>query len=142
MSERVLLVDDEEDFINLLSERLSVRDVDVTKSTSPVEALEKVKSENYDMVVLDLQMPEMDGIKAMEEILKVNPDMQILILTGHATVDKGIKAMKLGAMDFVEKPVKIEELVEKIKTAQANKMMLVESKMKDKINELISNKGW
>lgn len=142
MKEKVLLVDDEEEFIDLLSERLETREMDVSKTTSALDAIDKVKDENYDAIILDLKMPEMDGIEALQKIININPDMQIIILTGHASVDKGIKAMKLGAMDFVEKPVKMEDLVRKIEKAKANKMVIAEKNLSEKLQDIISQKGW
>lgn len=142
MNEKVLLIDDEEDFIDILSERLLNREMDVETSTSAKEGYDKALKENYDAIVLDLKMPEMDGIETLKKIMEKNPDMQVIILTGHATLDKGVKAMKLGAIDVIEKPVKIEDLVNKIHTAQANKMMIVENKMHDKMKNLMGSKGW
>lgn len=142
MAEKVLLVDDESDFVEVLQTRLENRGMNVTTSITPDGAIQKVKDDNFDAIVLDLQMPGMDGLTALNEILKINPDMQVIILTGHATLDKGIKAMKLGALDFIEKPVDINLLVEKIKLAQANKMVLYDKKMEETVKELMGSKGW
>ena len=70
------------------------------------------------------------------------PDLQVILLTGQATVEKGIEAMKLGAMDFLEKPADLSQLTEKIKKAQAKKMLLVEKHIEDKIKKLLAEKGW
>ncbi len=142
MKDKILLVDDEQDFIDLLSERLESRDIDVEKSTTGEKAVDKVKDENYDAVVLDLKMPGMDGIEALKKIMEINPEMQIIILTGHATVDKGVKAMKLGALDFIEKPVKMDELLEKINKAKANKMLITEKRLSNKLKDILSKKSW
>ena len=95
-----------------------------------------------DAIVLDLMMPEMDGLQTLEAMKKKNPDIQVILLTGHATVEKGIEAMKHGAMDFLEKPVDIKSLSEKIHKAQAKKMVLVEKKNEEKIRNIILNKSW
>ncbi len=142
MGEKVLLVDDEEDFIEALGERMENRGMKVSTTTSAKDAIKKVKEESYDAIVLDLQMPEMDGIEALKAIKKINPDMQVILLTGHATVEKGIEAMKLGAMDLIEKPADIETIAKKIKKAQAKKMILVEKKTEEKIRKIISTKAW
>ena len=142
MEEKVLLVDDEKDFLEALGERMTNRGMNVSTTTSAKDAVKKVAEESYDAIVLDLQMPEMNGIEALKAIKKINPDMQVILLTGHATVEKGIEAMKLGAMDLIEKPADIETIAEKIKKAQANKMILVEKKTEKKIRQIMSTKAW
>ncbi len=142
MEEKVLLVDDEKDFIEALGERMANRGMNVSTTTSPIDAVKKAGEESYDAIVLDLQMPEMDGIEALKAIKKINSDMQVILLTGHATVEKGIEAMKLGAMDLIEKPADIEAIAEKIKKARANKMILVEKKTEKKIRQIMSTKAW
>ncbi len=142
MTEKVLLVDDEEEFITALAERMETRGMNVTTTVSPKEALDMVGRESFDAIVLDLQMPEMDGLEVLKILKKTHPDIQIILLTGHATVQKGIEAMKLGAMDLIEKPADIATLTEKIKKAQAKKMILVERKTEEKIKDIISRKAW
>ncbi len=142
MSEKVLLVDDEKDFIETLAERMKTRGMDVSTTTSAKEALEMVDNQNYDAIVLDLMMPEMDGLEALSILKEKNPDLQIILLTGQATVEKGIEAMKLGAMDFIEKPADLETLTAKIKKARAKKIVLVEKKNEEVIREILTSKGW
>jgi DNA-binding NtrC family response regulator len=142
MKEKVLLIDDEQDFIDVLADRMRNRGMDVSATTSPVEALDKVDEESYDAVILDLMMPEMDGLEALIRLREKNPDLQIILLTGHASVEKGIEAMKLGAMDFLEKPIDIQALNAKIKEAKAQKMVLVEKRTEEKIKNIINCKGW
>lgn len=119
MSVQVLLIDDDQDFLAILSERLVIRDMDVTTASSAIEAFALVESRPFDAIILDLQMPEMDGLQALERFKTINPNLQIILLTGHATVAKGVQAMKLGAADVLEKPVDIRVLTEKIKKTQA-----------------------
>ncbi|HIJ20240.1 MAG TPA: response regulator [Deltaproteobacteria bacterium] len=140
--EKVLLVDDEKDFLETMSERMQARDMNVTTTTSPKEALKKVQEESYDAIILDLMMPEMDGLETLKELKKKNPDIQVILLTGHATVQKGVEAMKLGAVDLLEKPADIKVLTEKIKKAHARKMILVEKKAEEKIRQILAEKGW
>ena len=142
MAEKVLLVDDEKEFVEGLAERMELRGMNVTACTNPQDALDKVDSESFDAIVLDLQMPGIDGIAALKHIKKTHPEMQVILLSGHATVEKGIEAMKLGAMDFVEKPADINVLTDKIKKAQAKKMILVEEKTEEKVKDILSHKGW
>ncbi|MCF8069912.1 MAG: response regulator [Desulfobacterales bacterium] len=142
MPEKILLVDDEKDFIEALAERMRIRGMDVSTSISAKEALQKIKTESYDAILLDLQMPEMDGLEALTAIKKLKPEIQVILLTGQATIEKGIEAMKLGAMDLVEKPADFQVIIEKVKKAQAKKMILVEKNTEEKIRNIISGKGW
>lgn len=142
MSGKILLVDDEKDFLDVMSERIEARGMEVTKADSAAKALEQVASEGYDAIVLDLMMPGMDGLETLKAIKEKNPDLQVILLTGHATVEKGIEAMKLGALDFVEKPADMDKLTKVIKKAQAKKMVIIEKRMEQKVKEIISHKGW
>ena len=142
MSEKVLLVDDEIDFVETLAERMRTRGMDVSTTTSAIDALAKVEEESFDAIVLDLMMPEMDGLEALAVLKKKRPELQIILLTGRATVQKGIEAMKLGAMEFMEKPADLKTLTEKIKKAQAQKMVLVEKKTEEKIKQILKGKSW
>jgi DNA-binding NtrC family response regulator len=140
--EKVLLVDDEQDFLKALSERMQAKGLQITSATSGEEAIKAVGDEFFDAVVLDMKMPGLDGIETLKKIKKVNPDVQVILLTGHATVDKGIEAMKLGAMDFLEKPAEISSLMEKIQTAKSNKMLILEKKTEEEIKNILAEKAW
>ena len=142
MAERILLIDDEPDFLETLAERMRPRGMDVTTSTSAVEALATVEEKAVDAVVLDLMMPGMDGLQAVKIMKEKKPELQIILLTGHATVQKGVEAIKLGATEFLEKPASIEVLTEKIKKAQAQKMILVEKQAEEKIKRIMTDKAW
>ncbi len=142
MEERVLLVDDEEKFLEMMAERMRARGMQVSTAASATEALRLAEDESFDAIVLDLKMPEMDGIEVLKLLKKKRPDAQIILLTGHATVEKGIEAMKLGAMDFLEKPADLNELTKKIKEAQTQKMLVVEKALEEKVKEIIIHKGW
>jgi len=140
--EKVLLVDDEEEFTHILSERMEARGLTVVTARDGRAALKKAKKEPFDAIVLDMLMPEMDGIETMKRLLEMNPDLQIIILTGHATLEKGIEAVKLGAMDFLEKPADIDKLMAKINKAKTKKMILVEKRTEAKIKKILKSKGW
>ena len=142
MTEKVLLVDDEQEFLDTLAERMRNRGMDVETTTSAEVALKQAEKVPYDAIVLDLMMPGMDGLQVLQILKKKNPDIQVILLTGQATLSKGIEAMKLGALDFIEKPADIKILTEKIKEAQAQKMMLVEKKLEEKMKKLIHEKAW
>lgn len=142
MADKILLIDDEVDFVETLAERMRSRDMDVSTSTSAIEALEKIDKESFDAIVLDLQMPGMDGLEALKKIKAKNPKLQVILLTGQATVEKSIQAMKLGALDLLEKPADIEMLTEKIKQASTEKMSLDTKEHEDKIKKIIGGKAW
>jgi DNA-binding NtrC family response regulator len=118
---RVLLVDDQEQYVQLMTERLTMRDYDVTSSSSGEEALEKVKGYNFDVVILDMLMPGIDGIETLREIKRMKPLTEVIVLTGHAAVDTAIEGMKLGAFDYLEKPCETEDLASKIDKAYQRK---------------------
>ena len=104
--------------------------------------MEKISTKKFDAIVLDLVMPGIDGIETLKRLKEENPDIQIIMLTGKATVKKGIEAMKLGAEDFLEKPVDLNVLMEKIKKATHNKMLLVEKSRQEEVKEILKKKGW
>lgn len=142
MAERILLVDDEAEFLKTLSERMRARGLDVSTAESAKDALAKVEKGTYDAVVLDLQMPGMDGLEALRILKEKDPKLQVILLTGHATVEKGVEAMKRGALDLLEKPANIETLRKKIEEASARRLVLVSQEAEDKIRDIIASKGW
>jgi DNA-binding NtrC family response regulator len=141
-SERVLLVDDERDFVESLAERMEMRGISVTTATTAAQALELIDQENFDAIVLDLLMPEMDGIETLKAIKERRPEAQVVLLTGHATVSKGVEAMKLGAVDVMEKPADIAELTERVHQAHARRVVVAEKQVKDKLDDILKRRGW
>ncbi|HCO12225.1 MAG TPA: response regulator [Desulfonauticus sp.] len=139
---KVLIVDDEKEFCETLAERMKARGLEVLTATSGDEALKKLQEKNVDTIILDLVMPGMDGLETLQKIKSTMPELQIILLTGQATVKKGIEAMKLGAFDFVEKPADIQQLLSLIKEAKNKKMILVEKKNEEKIKSILQEKGW
>ena len=142
MSEKVLLVDDEKEFLEIMSERMKARDMEVTTATSAQQALEIIEKESFDAIILDFQMPGMDGMDALKAIKAKKPELQIILLTGYATIEKGVEAMKIGATDFVEKPADLEVLAEKIKNAKAEKMLIVEKQTEGKVKNILKKYGF
>jgi DNA-binding NtrC family response regulator len=115
---RALVVDDEEDFLETLVNRLGKRNIDTTGVRSGEEAVEVMKKKLFDVVILDIKMPGgMDGIEALREIKRIQPLAEVILLTGHASVETSIEGMKLGAFDYLLKPIKLEDLI--VKMAQA-----------------------
>lgn len=142
MSEKVLLVDDEKEFVETLAERMRARGMDVTTATSPIEALALVSRQSFDAIVLDFQMPELDGLETLKRMKEANDDVQVIVFTGHATVERGVEVMKHGAIDFVEKSEGISRLTEKIHEATAKKLIIAEERTREKIQNILEEKGW
>ncbi len=139
---KVLLVDDERDFTSALSERLELRDIDVFTADNGMDALKLAETNRFDAVILDLQMPGMDGIETLKHLLTGDEDQQVIILTGHGTISKGIEAIKAGATEFFEKPVDIQTLTQKIGDAATQRMVLMEERSAQAIDDILKNKGW
>lgn len=139
---RVLLVDDEEDFLQTLSERLKVRGLRVNTSVSGEDALDTVEEQSFDAIIMDLSMPGMDGIETLKEIKNTHPDAEIVILTGHGLVESGVTAMKEGASDFLEKPVNIDHLLEKINEAKSRRLLVLQKQSQQELEQLLKSRGW
>lgn len=122
MPAKVLIVDDEKDFLDIMAERMRARGMAVSTATSAENALKMVLKEDYDAVIMDLMMPEMDGFKALKLFKETRPDVQIILLTANVPEEKCIEAIKLGAMDIIEKPADLNLLTQKIEAARARKL--------------------
>jgi len=141
MEAKVLLVDDEKDYLESMSERMRLRGMDVTTASSAKEALAFIESDFFDAVILDFQLPEMDGLAVLKKIKTRHPEAQIILLTGHASLERGVEAMKGGASDYLEKPADLDSLSEKIKQAKAEKMMVVQKQNLDSVLDTIKKYG-
>ena len=119
---KVLLVDDEKDFVNTLAQRLKMRDLNVSCVYDGEQGLSRVKQEEPDVLVLDLKMPGLQGMDVLREVRKTNPNMQVIILTGHGTDKDEEEAKRIGGFDFLRKPADIDLLMTKIKEAYAEKI--------------------
>ncbi len=128
---RVLIVDDELDFLETIVKRLNRRKIDATGIDSGIKALELLEREHFDVVILDVRMPGMDGIETLKEMKKKRPLMEVIMLTGHASVESGVEGMHYGAFDYVMKPANIDDLLEKIHEAYERKA-LHETKLREK----------
>ena len=118
----VMLVDDETPFVETLTKRLSRRNILVNKAYSGMEAIDKLDAgDKIDAVILDMKMPYLDGIETLKEIKKRRPHLQVIMLTGHATLESALEGMKLGAFDYLTKPCDIDRLVAKVFEAVGKK---------------------
>lgn len=118
---RVLIVDDEERFRITLGKLLGSRGLEVKTLGSGREALQELETAAYDVVLLDVKMPEMSGVEALAAIKKTYPNLEVIILTGHASVDVAVDIMRLGGYEYLLKPCPLEELLDKIETAWERK---------------------
>ena len=114
---RVLLVDDEEEFVSALSERLILRGIEVDSALNGEEALARLVEKEFEVVILDVMMPGLGGLQVLRQIKTTHPNTQVILLTGHGSTREGIEGMRLGAFDYLIKPVDIEEMLEKMKEA-------------------------
>ena len=135
---RALVVDDEEDFLETLVNRLGKRGIDTTGVRSGEEAIDVMKKKLFDVAILDIKMPGgMDGIEALREMKKVQPLTEVILLTGHASVETSIEGMKLGAFDYLLKPIKLEELITKMAQAFERKDVQDQKIRQARIKELL-----
>ncbi|MBU2497832.1 MAG: response regulator [Proteobacteria bacterium] len=133
---KVLLVDDEAPFVETMTKRLTKRDLQITSALSGKEALEQLKRDSTtEIVILDVKMPGMDGIETLKEIKRRYPLTEVIMLTGHATVETAIDGMKLGAFDYLMKPCDMDQLISKVREAAARKReqnrRIVEARLKE-----------
>jgi DNA-binding NtrC family response regulator len=138
----VLLVDDEKDFVESLAERLQLRDFNVATALSGDEAIKFVEENEFDVIVLDVQMPGKDGVETLKEIKNIEQLSQVIMLTGHATVKTAIEGMKSGAFDYLMKPTDTDELIEMINNAY---QLVAEQRDKIRqaeINNILKKRGW
>lgn len=119
---KMLLVDDEKPFVETMMKRLKKREIDVKPAYDGKEALNCLEENSgIEVVVLDIKMPNMDGMTALKEIKNKFPLIEVIMLTGHATVETGIEGMKMGAFDYLMKPCDMDQLIQKVNEAAKRK---------------------
>jgi DNA-binding NtrC family response regulator len=136
---RVLLVDDEHEFTENMMALLESRGFHAQAADSGSEAIEVLMEEDFDVVVLDLKMPGMDGITTLEQIQELGLYCQVLVLTGHGSIDTAKEALKLGAFDYLTKPCEIDDLVDKIQAAWTRKDDEQRRDMDERIKRVIES---
>ena len=138
----ILVVDDEVDFLETLVNRLQKRNIDTIGVTSGEKALEKLEERLFDVILLDIKMPGgMDGIETLKEIKRKQPLAGVILLTGHGSIETSIEGMKLGAFDYLLKPIKLEDLLPKLGAAFELKVTQEEKIRKARIKELVRFPG-
>lgn len=142
LATKVMLVDDEKQFIEILSQRLETRGLKVIAVTSGEEALDMTDDLNFDVAVVDFAMPGINGIETLKQIKEKRPDIEVIMLTGQGTIQSGIEAMKHGAIDYLEKPVDLNILMEKIRLAKRQRMLALEKKSAEEVRNILKSKSW
>jgi len=118
---KVMLVDDEKDFVEMLALRLEESGKEVIPAFSGAECLEKLKTHYVDVVVLDIKMPGMDGMETLRELKQLFPLVQVVMLTGHGTIETAVEGMKMGAFDYILKPADFDDLLKKLAQAKQSR---------------------
>ncbi|MDQ1240176.1 MAG: hypothetical protein QG577_2362 [Thermodesulfobacteriota bacterium] len=142
METKVLLVDDEEQFVEILSGRLETRGFTVATAFSGDEAIEVLEKQEPDVVILDVVMPGQEGIDTLREIKQLRPLTEVIMLTGHGTVDSAIQGMRLGAYDYLMKPTDTGDLVDKIKNAKHRKTEHEQRIKNAEVERIVQTRGW
>jgi DNA-binding NtrC family response regulator len=133
---RVLLIDDEETLVEYLSKRL-LREGYIVKATfSGEEAIEVANNDDFDVAVVDLKMPGMDGVETQKRLKKIQPFLQSIVLTGHGTIDTALESGKENAFKYLLKPIEYDNLVETINEAYEKKVLLQNARFKDEVEEI------
>jgi DNA-binding NtrC family response regulator len=114
---RLLIVDDEEKFLESIAKRLEMRDFEVRTATRGAEAVDIAREEKFDLALLDLKMPGMDGKQVLEILKREHKHIEVIILTGHGSVDSAVDCTKLGAFGYLPKPYELEKLLETLQQA-------------------------
>ena len=142
MKIKVLLVDDEMEFVDALAQRLEIRDFDVSRAFNADEALGAIENGDIDVVVLDVLMPGKDGVATLREIKETKPLVEVIMLTGNATVQSAIEGLKIGAYDYLMKPTETKDLIEKIVMAYKRKVEQEERIRQAHIESIMLRRGW
>jgi len=143
---KILFVDDDYEFTNMLSTYISMEGYDVESSNSPKSALNLIKNNNYDFVITDIRMPEMDGLRFLQEALEIKRDLTVIVMSAYGTYETAIEAVKRGAYDYISKPFKPEELLLLLKKAEEreslkreNNRLRMQLKQESGLDNIIGN---
>ncbi len=119
---RILMVDDELDFLDLMQKRLGKRNIEVVAVPNGLEALKVAEATDFDVVLLDVKMPGIDGLETLRRLKAIKPDLPVLLLTGHASMDAALAGVETGAADYLMKPVTLNDLIFRIMEVTGQKL--------------------
>jgi len=138
----ILVVDDEGDFLETLMNRLKKRNIGTIGCASGEEAVRLAKQHPFDVVILDIKMPGgMDGIETLREIKRIRPEAEVILLTGHASLETSVEGMKQGAYDYLLKPIRLEDLLEKLVQALERKGSAENRAQSEEIRKLLQKRS-
>ena len=138
----ILVVDDEGDFLETLMNRLRKRNIGTIGCASGEEAVRLAKEHPFDVVILDIKMPGgMDGIETLREIKRIRPEAEVILLTGHASLETSVEGMKQGAYDYLLKPIRLEDLLEKLVQALERKGSAEHRAQSEEIRKLLQKRS-
>lgn len=134
---KLLIVDDEVQFLNALAQRLEIRDFQVTKATNGTEAVQAARTDRFDLALLDLKMPGMNGKEVLQLLKKEHKYLEVIILTGHGSLDSAVECTKLGAYGYLPKPYELEQLIKVLKEAYEERMRKKFQSNEDKMLQIM-----
>jgi DNA-binding NtrC family response regulator len=135
---RLLFVDDEEKFLNSMTTRLSMRDLDVSSFSNGADALAASKKQSFDVALLDLKMPGMDGEELLGKLKEQHSDLEVVILTGHGSIKSAVDLTRQGAFEYLQKPCEIDDLITSISNAYAKRIVARKSAKSQKVEALLA----
>ena len=134
---RLLIVDDEERFLKTLSQRLALRDFEVKPVTSGQEAIDAARDQPFDLALVDLRMPGMDGEQVLEHLKRDHPFLEVVILTGHGSIDSAVRCTSAGSYSFLQKPCRTEELLDVLREAYQKRVQRLLALKDHEIAEIV-----
>jgi DNA-binding NtrC family response regulator len=138
---RLLFVDDEEDFVKYMSKRLQQHDFEIHAYVNPVQALGETEGESFDVGLLDLKMPEMDGEELLTRLKRRDPGIEIIILTGHGTIESAFRSAQHGAYEYLQKPCDFDGLVSSINSAYSKRIKALSAEQAPRVDDLMKRAG-
>lgn len=135
---KLLIVDDEVNFLNSIAQRLEMRGFEVTKATNGEEAIKAAQSQKYDLALLDLKMPGMDGKQVLEILKREHKFIEVIMLTGHGSLESAVECTKLGAFSYLPKPYELDKLIEVLKDAYQHRLQKKFEKDQERIQKIMS----
>jgi DNA-binding NtrC family response regulator len=138
---QLLFVDDEDEFVEYMTRRLKPREIDVHAYTDPVQALEETATQNFDVALLDLRMPKMDGEELLNRLKERDPTIEIIILTGHGSAGSAFRSAQEGAFEYLLKPCEFVDLVSSINRAYAKRIKALGGERGRQVDELMQGAG-
>jgi two-component system response regulator RegA len=138
---RLMFVDDEEDFVDYMTKHLERNNLEVRAFSSPVRALKETGGQTFDVGILDLKMPGMNGEELLKKLKERDPGMEIIILTGHGSIESAFQTSKDGAYEYLNKPCDFDVLLSAINNAYAKRIKNLNREQSERVNELMKSAG-